>query len=137
MAEVSMLGAVTMAMARAMEDDPNVVVIGEDVGVNGGVFRATEGLLERFGEERVLDTPLADVVTSVNRFLCDRVLGEKYATMMMARIHPDGGLEYVNCGHVPPLLISADHAAQILGHDALSPGEFLDVGSIGDQKLRR
>ena len=62
MAEVSMLGAVTMAMARAMEDDPNVVVIGEDVGVNGGVFRATEGLLERFGEERVLDTPLAETV---------------------------------------------------------------------------
>ena len=62
MAEVSMLGAVTMAMARAMEDDPSVVVIGEDVGVNGGVFRATEGLLERFGEERVLDTPLAETV---------------------------------------------------------------------------
>src|SRR5438045_3153618 len=62
MAEVSMLGAVTMAMARAMEDDPDVVVIGEDVGVNGGVFRATEGLLERFGEERVLDTRLAETV---------------------------------------------------------------------------
>lgn len=62
MSEVSMLGAITMAMARAMEDDPNVVVVGEDVGVNGGVFRATEGLLERFGEERVMDTPLAETV---------------------------------------------------------------------------
>src|SRR5437868_15313961 len=62
MSEVSMLGAVTMAMERAMADDPNVVVIGEDVGVNGGVFRATEGLLDRFGEERVMDTPLAETV---------------------------------------------------------------------------
>src|SRR5438105_438763 len=57
-----MLGAVTMAMARAMADDPNVVVIGEDVGVNGGVFRATEGLLDRFGEDRVMDTPFAETV---------------------------------------------------------------------------
>ena len=73
----------------------------------------------------LLDTPLADVVTSVNRFLCDRVLGEKYATMMMARIHADGGLEYVNCGHVPPLLISSGTVG--------TPGNSnLPVGLLGD-----
>ena len=49
-----------MALARAMEDDEDVVVLGEDVGVDGGVFRATEGLLERFGAERVIDTPIAE-----------------------------------------------------------------------------
>jgi 2-oxoisovalerate dehydrogenase E1 component beta subunit len=61
MAETTLVGAVTMALARAMEEDERVVVLGEDVGVNGGVFRATLGLLERFGPERVLDTPLAEL----------------------------------------------------------------------------
>jgi len=62
MSEVSMLGAINMAMARALEDDPKVVLLGEDIGVNGGVFRATDGLQERFGEDRVMDTPLAETV---------------------------------------------------------------------------
>ena len=62
MPEVTLLGAINMALARAMAEDPNVVVFGEDVGVNGGVFRATEGLLDRFGPERMLDTPLAETV---------------------------------------------------------------------------
>jgi len=60
MAEVTLVGAVAMALARAMADDETVVVLGEDVGVDGGVFRATEGLHARFGGERVIDTPLAE-----------------------------------------------------------------------------
>ena len=60
MPEVTLVGAVTMALARAMEEDENVVILGQDVGVNGGVFRATEGLIDRFGPERVRDTPLAE-----------------------------------------------------------------------------
>jgi pyruvate dehydrogenase E1 component beta subunit len=52
--------AVRDAMAAEMERDPTVLVLGEDVGTDGGVFRATEGLLERFGPERVIDTPLAE-----------------------------------------------------------------------------
>lgn len=55
---VTLIEAVTMAMARAMADDPAVLVLGEDVGANGGVFRATAGLQQRFGAQRVLDTPL-------------------------------------------------------------------------------
>lgn len=62
MAEITLLRAVNMALARAMEEDDGVVVLGEDVAVNGGVFRATQGLLERFGPDRVLDTPLAETV---------------------------------------------------------------------------
>src|SRR5215470_14174150 len=62
MSEVTMVGAITMALSRAMMDDERVVVLGEDVAKNGGVFRATEGLLERFGEKRVMDTPLAETV---------------------------------------------------------------------------
>lgn len=62
MAEITLIEGVTLALARAMEEDPSVVVLGEDVGVNGGVFRATAGLQARFGDQRVLDTPLAEVM---------------------------------------------------------------------------
>jgi len=57
-----MVGAIAMALGRAMQDDARVILVGEDIGANGGVFRATDGLLERFGEERVMDTPLAETV---------------------------------------------------------------------------
>jgi len=62
MPEMDLLEAVNAALARAMEDDDRVLVLGEDVGVDGGVFRATDGLIERFGAERVLDTPLSESV---------------------------------------------------------------------------
>ncbi|MEQ1696245.1 MAG: alpha-ketoacid dehydrogenase subunit beta [Hyphomicrobiaceae bacterium] len=62
MAELTLVEAVNLALARAMTDDPNVVVLGEDVGVNGGVFRATVGLQDRFGPGRVIDTPLAEAL---------------------------------------------------------------------------
>jgi pyruvate dehydrogenase E1 component beta subunit len=57
-----MVEAIAMAMAHELEHDPAVVVLGEDVGVNGGVFRATAGLQQRFGKERVMDTPLAEAL---------------------------------------------------------------------------
>lgn len=60
MAEVTLIDAVTMALAWELEHDPRVVILGEDVGVNGGVFRATAGLQARFGVDRVQDTPLAE-----------------------------------------------------------------------------
>ena len=62
MAEWTLLDAVNTALARAMRDDENVVLLGEDVGVNGGVFRASAGLIDEFGESRVIDTPLAESV---------------------------------------------------------------------------
>ncbi len=58
MPQVTLIEAVTQALAFELHNDPNVLVLGEDVGVNGGVFRATAGLQQRFGPERVLDTPL-------------------------------------------------------------------------------
>jgi pyruvate dehydrogenase E1 component beta subunit len=60
MAEMTLVEAISMAMAHEMAADPNVIVMGEDVGKDGGVFRATLGLLDKFGPERVLDTPLAE-----------------------------------------------------------------------------
>jgi 2-oxoisovalerate dehydrogenase E1 component beta subunit len=61
MTRLSLVQAINLALGRAMAEDPRVLVLGEDVGVDGGVFRATDGLLARFGAERVLDTPLAEV----------------------------------------------------------------------------
>lgn len=60
MAQMTMIQAITDAMRTELKNDPNVLVFGEDVGVNGGVFRATEGLQQEFGEDRVFDTPLAE-----------------------------------------------------------------------------
>src|SRR6266404_5060499 len=64
MPESTLVEAVNLALARAMQDDPNVIVLGEDVGVNGGVFRATVSLQQRFGPERVIDTPLSELLIS-------------------------------------------------------------------------
>lgn len=60
MAEITLVEAVTQAINYEMQHDENVVLLGEDVAVNGGVFRATVGLLEKYGRERVIDTPLAE-----------------------------------------------------------------------------
>lgn len=60
MPDITLIEAVTQALAYELAHDDNVVVFGEDVGKNGGVFRATVGLQERFGEKRVFDTPLAE-----------------------------------------------------------------------------
>ncbi len=62
MPEVALVEAVNLALAHEMQADETVVVLGEDVGVNGGVFRATVGLQQRFGNERVMDTPLAETL---------------------------------------------------------------------------
>ena len=60
MAQMTMIQAITDALRTELKNDPNVLVFGEDVGLNGGVFRATEGLQAEFGEDRVFDTPLAE-----------------------------------------------------------------------------
>ena len=60
--KITLLEAVNLALHRAMLEDANVVMLGEDIGVNGGGFRATQGLRERFGFKRVLDTPLAEAM---------------------------------------------------------------------------
>jgi len=62
MAELSMVEALNLALARAMVNDETVLVLGEDIGRDGGVFRVTDGLIDRFGPERVRDTPLAEAM---------------------------------------------------------------------------
>jgi pyruvate dehydrogenase E1 component beta subunit len=60
MAQLTMIQAITEALRTELKNDENVLVFGEDVGLNGGVFRATENLQKEFGEDRVFDTPLAE-----------------------------------------------------------------------------
>ena len=60
MAKINIVEAVNMALDQEMSKDKDVIVLGEDVGVNGGVFRATDGLQKKFGPNRVIDTPLSE-----------------------------------------------------------------------------
>src|SRR6187401_1892160 len=60
MAKLNLVEAINLALRQEMERDDRVVVLGEDVGLNGGVFRVTEGLQKQFGKERVIDTPLSE-----------------------------------------------------------------------------
>lgn len=60
MAKLNMVQAINLALRQEMARDKSVLIMGEDIGVDGGVFRLTEGLLDEFGKERVMDTPLAE-----------------------------------------------------------------------------
>jgi pyruvate dehydrogenase E1 component beta subunit len=62
MSELNLVEAVRAALRRAMDEDEKVLVMGEDVGIDGGVFRATDGLIQRFGSARVRDTPLSEAL---------------------------------------------------------------------------
>ncbi|MBZ5629685.1 MAG: SpoIIE family protein phosphatase [Acidobacteriia bacterium] len=54
----------------------------------------------------IANMPLDEIVSTANAFLCRKVMGQKYATLLLSRLKPDGELEYVNCGHVPPVLVA-------------------------------
>ncbi|MEX0625323.1 MAG: class I tRNA ligase family protein, partial [Chloroflexota bacterium] len=71
MAELNILEAIRTAMDEELERDPNVMVLGEDVGKKGGVFGATEGLWAKYGGKRVLDTPLTEAMIAgeIHKFL--------------------------------------------------------------------
>ncbi|WP_017727885.1 alpha-ketoacid dehydrogenase subunit beta [Halalkalibacterium ligniniphilum] len=58
--KITMVQAITEVFDQKLAEDDRVILLGEDIGVNGGVFRATEGLLEKYGSDRVVDTPLAE-----------------------------------------------------------------------------
>src|SRR5262249_47054331 len=70
-------------------------------------------------------TELVEAVAAINRFLCSRVAGQKYATLLAAQLSSRGCLEIVNCGHVPPIVFEAGKAARISDGD-------LPVGLMAD-----
>jgi len=91
----------------AVNTEDGLAVVLADVsgkGVSAALLASTlQGMIYSQLTARM---PLVEIVSAVNRFFTHKHIGEKYATVIVARIHPDGELEYVNCGHVPPLLIS-------------------------------
>ena len=91
----------------AVRTEDKLAVVIADVcgkGVSAALLASTlQGMLY---SHLAADMPLSDTVTALNRFLTQKRVGEKYATMFIARIDADGNLEYVNCGHVLPLIIS-------------------------------
>ena len=60
MAKLDLVAAINQALAQEMEADERVMLLGEDIGLNGGVFRVTDGLQKRFGADRVVDSPLSE-----------------------------------------------------------------------------
>ena len=58
MAQLTLVAAITQALDQALASDPDIILLGEDIGLNGGVFRATDGLQAKYGKDRVVDTPL-------------------------------------------------------------------------------
>ena len=68
MAAVTYLDAIRQALLEEMDRDPSVLLIGEDIGVYGGAFKATAGLLERFGWERVIDAPISETAIVAPRW---------------------------------------------------------------------
>lgn len=90
----------------AVKTDDGVAVVIADVcgkGVSAALLASTlQGMV---CTQLAVGMPLADIVSAVNRFFCQKHLGEKYATVIIAQLKHTGDLEYVNCGHVRPLLV--------------------------------
>jgi len=90
----------------AVNTDYGLAVVLADVagkGVSAALLASTlQGMVY---SQLVAGTPLTEIVGSANRYLTSKRIGEKYATVIIARLRHDGDLEYVNCGHVPPLLV--------------------------------
>src|SRR5229473_1358034 len=90
----------------AVNTEDGLAVVLADVagkGVSAALLASTiQGMIY---SQLVARMPLTEIVASANRFLTSKRIGEKYATVVIARLRRDGELEYVNCGHVPPLLV--------------------------------
>ena len=94
MAQITMARALNEALRDAMEADDRVVLLGEDVGTLGGVFRITDGLLKDFGEQRVMDTPLAEsAIMGVSVGLALRGEQRRLAVLMRERARRERGAE--------------------------------------------
>jgi pyruvate dehydrogenase E1 component beta subunit len=123
MARLTMVQALNLALRQEMAHDPDVVVLGEDVGVDGGVFRVTDGLIEQFGADRVIDTPLAEgaiVGTSIGMALyglkpvCEiQFLGFIYQAFHQLRSHASRYRSRTRGRYSCPMVIRAPYGAGI------------------------
>jgi sigma-B regulation protein RsbU (phosphoserine phosphatase) len=111
----------------AVNTDDGLAVVLADVagkGVSAALLASTlQGMIY---SQLVAHTPLTEIVASANRFLTSKHIGEKYATVIIAKLRRDGELEYVNCGHVPPLLVCGGEVIRP-AHGNLPVGLLPDV----------
>ena len=132
MRELTVIEAVREALAEEMARDERVIVLGEDVGKLGGVFRATEGLFERFGAARVVDMPMAETV----------IAGVSVG-LAMRGLRPVAEIQFADFIHA-----AMDHSGRRGGEDSLAHRRRLDrarwccaprtaAGSAADRTIRR
>ena len=111
----------------AVNTDQGLTIVLADVsgkGVSAALLASTlQGMIY---SQLTAGMPLTEIVTAVNRFFTDKNIGEKYATVIIARVRDDGDLEYVNCGHVQPLVVS-NGAVQRPAHGNLPVGLLPDA----------
>jgi phosphoserine phosphatase RsbU/P len=111
----------------AVNTDQGLTIVLADVsgkGVSAALLASTlQGMIY---SQLTAGMPLTEIVTAVNRFFTDKNIGEKYATVIIARVRDDGDLEYVNCGHVQPLVVS-DGDVQRPAHGNLPVGLLPDA----------
>src|SRR5467141_1167809 len=111
----------------AVNTDEGLAVVLADVsgkGVSAALLASTlQGMIY---SQLIAGMPLVEIVAAVNRFFTHKHIGEKYATLIIARIRRDGELEYVNCGHVPPLLV-CNHEVMRPPHGNLPVGLLADA----------
>jgi len=117
----------------AVNTEDGLAVVLADVagkGVSAALLASTlQGMIY---SQLVAGTPLPDIVASANRFLTSKHIGEKYATVVIARLRRDGELEYVNCGHIPPLFVCGDEVIRP-SHGNLPVGLMPDVTYESDR----
>ncbi len=111
----------------AVNTDQGLTIVLADVsgkGVSAALLASTlQGMIY---SQLTAGMPLTEIVTAVNRFFTDKNIGEKYATVIIARVRDSGDLEYVNCGHVQPLVVS-DGVVQRPPHGNLPVGLLPDA----------
>jgi len=116
----------------AVNTDEGLAVVLADVagkGVSAALLASTlQGMIN---SQLTAGMPLTEIVASANRFLTSKRIGEKYATLIIARLRRDGELEYVNCGHVPPLLICKNEVLRP-AHGNLPVGLLADASYDSD-----
>jgi serine phosphatase RsbU (regulator of sigma subunit) len=117
----------------AVNTEDGLTVVLADVsgkGVSAALLASTlQGMIY---SHLIARMPLTEIVAAVNRFFTHKHIGEKYATVIIARIRQDGELEYVNCGHVPPLLV-CNHEIIRPAHGNLPVGLLADAAYESDR----
>lgn len=141
---ISYIQAITLALREEMERDEKVFILGEDVGKKGGVFRATDGLFEQFGEERVMDTPLAEsaiagVAVGAAAYGMRPIAEMQFADFIMPAVNQivseAAKFRYRSNGHwTCPLVIRAPYGGGI--HGALYHSQSIEAMFAGTPGLK-